>query len=407
MVLKDVSIHPRGRVAKDDPLDHLDVGLYFRALQDPNRVRVEAQRELAWMERHLGHGFHSSVHGNPVMPFALLAEHAPESRQRAARRALQGISPEQHLERYIPQAENAYRQIIAGERTLTSAATSAGAATGVLVDIANSIMWLTETGRALDMMTVVPGLQAQWQGYYGNVNPVADWTGEGGAITETTPTMVRLQRKPVTLGMYWNISSAQVYAADTPIAMIVERGCADVVVTRGMRAFLSGDDVGASFAEDTDSFEGLMNSGVAETDFGAVIADLGRDDLVDARRRLYADEVDLDNLGWILSTAVAEHLEELKMGTGNSSERYVYEYGMVNSGAQSVSARDTIHLGKTGVTAPAVLLDRSAAVALIWGAGIMFNSLRIPGDTEVGYDLQIQANFAMMNPKRAEIIKQA
>ena len=407
MVLKDVSIHPNGRVSKDDPLDNLDVGMYFRALQDPNRVRVEAQRELAWMERHLGHGFQRSINGNPVMPFALLAEHAPASRQRAAQRARQGISPQQHLERYIPQAENAYRQIIAGERTLTSTATSAGATTGIVVDIARSIMWLTETGRALEMMTVVPGLQAQWQGYYGNVNPVADWTGEGGAITETTPTMVRLQRKPVTLGLYWNISSAAVYGADTPIAAIVERGCADVVVTRAMRAFLSGDDVGASFAEDTDSFDGLMNSGVAETDFGAAITNLGRDDLVDARRRLYADEVDLDNLGWILSTAVAEHLEELKLGTGNSSERYVYEYGMVNSGAQHVSARDTIHLGKTGVTAPAVLLDRSAAVALIWGAGIMFNSLRIPGETEVGYDLQVQANFALLNPKRAEIIKQA
>ena len=127
---------------------------------------------------------------------------------------------------------------------------------------------------------------------------------------------------------------------------------------------------------------------------------------MDARRRLYTDEVDLDNLGWILSNPAAHRLEELRRG-GNASGSYVYEGGMVDSGAQWVQARDTVHLGKTGITAPAVLLDRSAAVALIWGAGIAFNALRIPGETEVGYDLQLPCNFAMLNPKRAEVIKQA
>ena len=246
MIRQNISIHPNGRVSKDDPLDNLDVGMYFRAMQDPGRFRVEAQRELAWMERNLGHGFQRSINGERVMPFALLAEHGPRARRRAAQRALQGISPEQHLERYMPLAENAYRSLqqnLAGERTLTSAATSAGAATGVVVDIARSIMWLTETGRALEMMTVVPGLQGDWQGYYGNATPEHDWTPEGGDLPETTPTLVRLQRKPKTLGMHWNISNAQVAAADTPIAALVEYGCAQVLVTQALRAFLSGNDV--------------------------------------------------------------------------------------------------------------------------------------------------------------------
>ena len=143
------------------------------------------------MERNLDHGFHRGIHGSPVIPFALLAEHGPRARQRAAQRALQGVSPEQHLERYLPLAEDAYRSLqqnIAGERTLTQAATSGGAVTGVVVDIAHSIMWLTETGRALEMMTVVPGLQGEWQGYYGNATPAATTgTPEGGDLPRDDP----------------------------------------------------------------------------------------------------------------------------------------------------------------------------------------------------------------------------
>ena len=266
-------------------------------------------------------------------------------------------------------------------------------------------MWLTETGRALEMMTVVPGLQGEWQGYYGNANPAASWEDEGDDLTETVPTLVRLQRKPKTLGMHWNISSAEVTASDTPIAAIVEYGCVKVLVTRAMRAFLSGNDVGASFANDANAIDGLMNSAVTETGFGTGITDLGRGDMLASRRRLFADEVDLDNLGWILSSAVATQLEKTARHTGGSE--FVYQGGMVDCGAQWVPARETLHLGKTGIVAPAVLLDRSAAVALIWGAGIMFNALQIPGETEVGYDLQLQCNFAMLNPKRAEVIKQA
>ena len=474
MVLKDVSIHPKGRVSKDDPLDNLDLGMYYRALADSGRFRTEAGRELAWMERNLGQGIHAGDPA-PCIPFSLLAKHGPRSKERAARRALEGVSPEQHLERYM----------LLAERTLTQASASAGALQGTLVDLAHSIMWITETARPLGMMTVVPGLDREWQGFYGNANPVHEWPGEGGNLPETTPTLVRLRRSPITVGMQWAISNAQIAAADAPIGSLVEDGCAEVLVTQAMRAFLSGNDVapngvqsvavtaaganytdatvviiadtangsgatavptitagaitaitvadpgenyasatttvtitdsgggaGATatvtldaFAQDPNAFDGLMNSGIVETNFGAAITNLDRQGLVDARRRLYDDEVGLDNLGWILSSAPAKQLEKTVRGGANGSQ-YVYQNGMLDCGAQWVPAVDSVHLGKTSTAAPAVLLDRSAAVCLIWGGGIMANPLRIPGQSETDDDLQVHCNFAMLNPKRAEIIKQ-
>ena len=162
----------------------------------------------------------------------------------------------------------------------------------------------------------------------------------------------------------------------------------------------------AAFAQDPNAFDGLMNSAIAETDFGAAITDLGRADLIAARRRLFAAESYTDDLGWLLSEAVAKQLEiTARSATGGSD--YLYQDGMVDSGARWLPAAESVHLGKTGVTAPAVLLQRSAALLLIWGAGIAMNRLQLPGETRVRFDLQVQASFAMLDPRRAAVIKQA
>ena len=387
--------------------------MYVRALYDPGMFHVSAKRELAWMERNLGDGgFMQSGQGDKFVPFAILADHGPSAQRRASARALQGVSPEQHLESFMPLAEQTHRELqehlngyAYGERTLTSVATSAGAATGTVVDIARSIMWLTEMDSALDMMTVLPGLQGQWQGFFGNANPEEEWQAEGADITETTPTITRLQRLPVTMGMYWSISTAQMASADHPIASMIEQGCEQVFRTRFMRAVLSGNDVGAAFAEDTDAFLGLSNSGLTETGYGAALSNLGRPDIVDAHTRLLASEVDPTELGWILHNTPAGRLSSVLRG-GNATGEYLFANNMIDTGSEKYPARRTIHFGQTGEDDFMALVQRSAAVALIWGAGILFNALQIPGETKVRYDLQIQGNFAMMNPKRGTIVKQ-
>ena len=408
--LTDVNIHPNSRVARHDPLNNLDVGMYFRALMDPNKVRISAKRELAWMDRNVGVGFQRGHDDGSYIPFSVLAEHGPNAKRRAAQRELDGISPEKHLERFMGIAERAYAELQQqeagyGERSLTMANTSAGAATSSVTDLARSIMWLTEMDAALERMTTVPGLRGQWQGFYGNAKPAVDWVAEAADITETTPTFQRLQRLPKMMGMYWSISNLELESADTPIASMIETGCEEVFRTQVMRAALSGSNVGANFAADAEAIAGLLNSGITETSFGAAITNLDRDDMVDARRRLFGDEVDMTELGWILSNPVATQLEKTRIG-GVDSVRFVYEDGMVDSGAERLPARDTVHLGKTGTTAPAVLLQRSAAILLIWGAGVMFNGLRLPGRTKTEFDLQIPCNFALINPKRATVIKQ-
>ena len=407
--LTNVNIHPDGRVPRHDSLANLDLGMYFRALSDPNKFRVTAKRELAWMERNLGHGFYRGADDGAFIPYTLLAEHGPRARERAAERALNGISPEKHLESFMAPAERAFQALEEqangySERALTTVATSAGAATSSLVDLAHSIMWLTEMDAALEMMTVLPGLQGQWQGFYGNANPVEDYVVEAADLTETTPTLTRITRLPKTMGMYWKISTAELASADTPIAAMIEAGCEAVFRTKVMRAALSGTGVGDAFAVDANAITGLMNSGITETTIGAAITNYDRGDTVAARRRLFASEVDMSGLGWILANDVAQQLESTRIG-GTESVRFVYEDGMVDCGAEKVPARDSIHLGKVSTTGVSVLLQRSAAILLLWGAGIMFNALQIPGKTTVDYDLQVQMNFAMMNPKRAQTTK--
>ena len=407
----DVSIHPQGRVPKWDPIDDVDLGKYARVLLDP-RQASRCRREVAWMERNLGNGYHVGMpDGGPMIPFALLARCGPAARARADARAKAGVSPEQHLERYMDMAETALHELAYqasmnhGVRTLTQADTSAGALTGIMVDVAHSIMWLTEMDDALEMMTVVPGLVSGWQSFYGNVAPAVQWPGEGANLTEQTPTMVRLLREPKTMGLHFAISTAAIAGSDQDLGAIFEQGCREVVQTQLMRAALSGNDVADMFAEDTNSFSGLMNSGITETNFGAAITDLGRQDLIDARRRLFTDQAKMNDLGWLLSEPVAKQLEITARSAGGGSD-YLYQDGMVDSGAYRLPARESLHLGKTGTTAPAVLLEKSCALVLVWGQGIAVNRLQIPGKVQVDFDLQIQASFALLDPRRAEVIKQ-
>ena len=186
--LKDVSIHPQGRYARhQDPADDVDLGNYCRVLLDPRFAR-RARPELAWMERNLDQGLSVGLpDGGAVIPFVLLARCGPAARERAAERAKAGISHQQHLEQFMPAAEVAAQELMLQEqhygmehvRTLTQASTSAGAMTGVMVDLAHSIMWLQEQDQALERMTVVPGIQGHWQAFYGNVVPAPEWTERG------------------------------------------------------------------------------------------------------------------------------------------------------------------------------------------------------------------------------------
>lgn len=423
------ALHP-ARISGQIETRDLDLGMYMRAALDPSRWRRDAARELTWMDQNLGSGIYRQEDGMSVIPFALLAQSGPQARRRAASRARQGIGDEEYLERYMPLADEAYRELQLQEelrgmtpeqlsaldedglRTMTQATTSAGAATSTMVDLARSIMWLTEMDRALDMMTVVVGLSGQWAGFFGNAKPTVSFPGEGNDLAETTPTLTQLTRLPVTMGMHWKISTAQMASASAPISALIEAGCEEVFRTQAMRAFLSGNRNAPDFKIQSNSFNGLTNSGLAETGFGAALSDLNRDDMVDARRRLFASEVDMMDLGWILSNGMAGQLEKTRIG-GTESVRFVYEDGRVDSGAERVPARDSVHLGKTtgnsgsevAVNDVGVLLQRSAALCLIWGAGISFNGLQIPGRTAIDYDLQIQSNFAFINPARGTLLK--
>ena len=409
-----LNIHPTGRPHDVDNMARLDLGNYVRALVNPGALGIQVKRELDWMQRNLGHGLNFSDDGGQFIPFSVLAEASDSARGRRAMLAERGIPEEKYLEGFVRQAEVVYQRHVRrnwaqsddgqGERTLGVAATSAGAATSSITDLARAIMWLTEGDAALAMITVVPGLRGEWRSFYGNTPPAEDWVAEAAAITETTPTFVRVTKMPKTMGMYWSISNQELNSADIPIAARVESGCRAVASTKFMRAMFSGTGVGANFAADTEALAGIMNSSIAEIGYGAAATDFGRADTIAARRALFGDEVQMTNLGWILSNDAAKLMENTRIG-GTESVRFVYEDGMVDCGAQKIPAAETVHLGKTSTTDPAVLVQRDSAVGLIWGGGFPLNALQRPGQTKVEFDIQIHANFAQMNPKRARILK--
>ena len=78
------------------------------------------------MERNIGQGYHAGMpDGQGFIPFKILATCGPGARARADERAKAGVSPEQHLERFMPTAETALAELVYqesmnhGVRTLT------------------------------------------------------------------------------------------------------------------------------------------------------------------------------------------------------------------------------------------------------------------------------------------------
>ena len=418
-----LNIHPTGRPHDVDNMRLLDLGHYVRALVAPSAIGLQAKRELDWMQRNLGQGLNFSPDGGQFIPFSVLAESSGSARDRRARLAERGLREEEYLEGFARQAEIVFERHLRpnwvhgdAERALTLGSnprtgnTSTGATVSTIVDLARAIMWLTEGDAALSMVTVVPGLTGEWASFYGNSPPVEDWVAEASgnaqtdnAITVTNPTFTRLNKLPKTMGMYWTITTTMLAAADIPIAARVEGGCRAVASTKFMRAVFSGTGVLANFAADANAIAGLMNAGITQISAGANAAAIDRDDTIDARRALFGDEVQMTNLGWVLSNDAAKALEKKRIG-GSESVRFVYENGMVDCGAQKIPAAETVHLGKASTFNPAVLLQKDAALALIWGGGFPLNALQLPGKTEVGFDIQLHSNFAMMNPKRARIL---
>ena len=207
------------------------------------------------------------------------------------------------------------------------------------------------------------------------------------------------------MGLHFAISTAAIAGADQDIGAIFEQGCREVVQTQLMRAALSGDDVADMFAEDTASFNGLMNAGIVETNFGAAITDLGRQDLIDARRRLFTDQAKMNDLGWLLSEPVAKQLEiTARSATGGSDYLSRTAWWI----AEPTGCR-RVRVSTWARPAPPRLQYSGEVLCPRADLGPRHRRQPVadPGKTQVDFDLQIQANFALLDPRRAEVLKQS
>lgn len=414
--LADVRINPMGRVPKHDDCTGLSLSRFALAtsgLAVDNWVQRSMLREYEWIERNYDQGIFRLDRGESFIPYAVLAQAQVSRANRASKLEELGMTEQQYLETFYPAAEKALALLGEQEvtRTLTTAATSAGAGTGVMVDVANSIMWLNEMTPVMSRFTMVPGVQGEYRFFYGNAKPTSEMIAEGADLTETNPTLQRAVRTAREIAMYYKIStrqmSTQTFAMDQKI-LDGARTIMDINVSREM---VSGPEAGdgTAFTAPTvaaNHFDGLMHSGLAETSIGGALNTVDRADMISALERLVADEAADGDLGWLLSNELAFRLSQTKIESTFTSGPFIYQDGMVDCGIRKIGAVRTRHIGNAAAAEKnfGALFDRNAALALFWGPGIESRGYRLPGESAYRFDQIIPCNFAFVNAKRGELI---
>ena len=298
---------------------------------------------------------------------------------------------------------------------LTSAANIGAGFVPTNVDLDNSLAWLYDRAPVLEFLNVQPGLRGEWKWFYGTAanKPTPAPVAEGGAVPESSPRYTELTRKPVVIADQFPISSTLLAMAPNAENFTVD-GARMLVQERLVREVLSGPNTGADFASVSNGIQnGLIESSIANTNYGAAQTNFARADVVAVEQDLRDQNPAAGDLVWIIST----DLEQLARGTrvgGTESIRFVGERmmnmmyeGYMNriSDESGVHYVATTHLGKATVNDPGFLVVGKYSVVPIWGDGIeviIFNDPELAGQR---YGFRLHANHAIINPANARGIR--
>ena len=302
------------------------------------------------------------------------------------------------------------------ERAINSADSSGGGALPVLLDVANSQMWLYETAPVLAAMNPIMGIRGEYKAWYGSTKPSGGFVAEGGAHTRTDPTLTEITRKPKTIHYPWNVTTAFEAMDAVGVASLFENAVEAQLMNLVTKAMASGPNVAANFAADTNSFNGLMQSGSAFTSYGAALANFDRDDVIDAEQKLRTNEAMGSGLVWLMNVLLETAARKKKIGgteaivyLAQSTAPYMGRIGgsVIGEGTDYVS---TNRLGQTSVTAAnrasvGAVGYGSQALPLFFGDGIEFRVFRPTAGATTDYALLAHVNFAMINPKNWELLR--
>ena len=201
-----------------------------------------------------------------VVPWDFLAQYGRHAQK--VERKLPSWEPKEIQAGYVRQVYD----VIGSDghvRTVTSASSSGAGAVGIDLDVARSQLWLHEVSPVLGYMNPVMGVNSEYQIFVGNVAPTGSEVAEGGAHTENNPTLTRLRRTPTIIHYPWSLSGNLSAMDEVGLGSLFENGVQGLILERATRAILSGPNTDTDFANNVNSFDGILASGINLTAFGA------------------------------------------------------------------------------------------------------------------------------------------
>ena len=352
-----------------------------------------------------------------VMPMSFLAKygrHAGKIRERQAKGESWRQKPIQAG--YFRDAYNVVGED-GRERSINSADSGAGAGGGalpVLLDVANSQMWLYETAPLLAALNPIMGIRGEYKAWYGSTAPTGGFVTEAGAFTEADPALTEITRKPKTIHYPWSVSSAFESMDSMGVASLFENAVEGQLMNLVTKAMASGPDVGVSFAVDANAFNGLLYSGITETSYGAALTNFDRDDVIDGEQALRTNKAMGSDLVWLMNVVLETAARKKRIGgteaivyLAQSTGPYMGRIGgsVLGEGTSYVSSNLLGHTDTTALnrTAYAAVGYGSQALPLFFGDGIEFRVFRPTSGAKTSYALLAHCNFAMINPNNWDV----
>ena len=394
-----------GRTLTDTPFTELSAGKLVRSALSPDQSAKEGYPEMELLNARGIHLERDQV----VIPFDVMAN------------GRHAVGVEKRLKdgwRQMPiHAPNLEERIdgMVKSRALTSTA-NAGAI-GVDLDVARSQMWLAEVSPIMAYMNGVMGVNQQYQLWYGNVAPTGGEVAEGGGSTENAPSLTKITRSPVAFHYPWSINGVLSVLDAVGLEERIANGVEQQLMPPFLKAVLSGPNTAASFAANTNSFNGLLTSSIAATMFGAAanteISALDREDIMAAEGQLRKNNAVGEGPFWVLHTDMVNYGVDKRTG-GTDSPVYLmsrdpdrFREGLIGGDIGGHGSRyvETNQLGVTQAnskafarTAVGVYLFGSQAVFILFGDGLEFRRLLPTDKTKTDYSLTLYGNFCFVNP---------
>ena len=261
---------------------------------------------------------------------------------------------------------------------------------GVDLDVARSQMWLREMSPEMTYMNPVMGVMSEYQVWYGGVAPQGAAVLEGGGHAENAATLIRLRRDPVPIHFRWSFTGNLLALDAVGIESLVNDAIESLLMQEVMLNLISGPNTAkTSVTDDTPtfarapqvdgnptSFNGLLNSGIAESTFGAnadtALTALDRGDIVAAEESLKTNRAMGENPHWLTSVAVIQYARNKRTG-GADSPVYLANpdgqsqlQGLIGGALNGEGSRfvESTLFGKTHATA----FKRTALAAFLYGS---------------------------------------